>query len=78
MSTMRNPLTEISPEVREALLAHSHRVNFPAGSRLIEEHRRADRFWITEYGTVELDMHVPGHKPAVVAVLGAGDLLGWS
>jgi CRP-like cAMP-binding protein len=78
MSTMRNLLTEMSPEVREALLAHSHRVDFPAGSRLFEEHRRADRFWIIEYGTVELDMHVPGHKAAVVAALGAGDLLGWS
>ncbi|MEK0097233.1 cyclic nucleotide-binding domain-containing protein [Streptomyces sp. A475] len=78
MSTMRNLLTEMSPEVREALLAHSHHVDFPAGSRIFEEHMRADRFWIIEYGTVALDMHVPGRKAAVVAALGPGDLLGWS
>lgn len=78
MSTMRTLLDEMTPEACEALLAHSRRVDFPAGTRIFEERRRADRFWIIEYGTVELDMHVPGHRAAVVDTLGSGELLGWS
>ncbi|MER5958565.1 Crp/Fnr family transcriptional regulator [Streptomyces sp. NPDC056121] len=78
MTTMRTLLSEMSPDAREALLARSHRVDFPSGTRIFDEHRCADRFWIIENGTVELDMHVPGHKAAVVETLGFGDLLGWS
>jgi CRP-like cAMP-binding protein len=43
---------------------------FEAGSRLFEEGRRADRFWIVRTGTVALDLHVPGRRPAVIESLG--------
>src|SRR5262249_39875285 len=42
------------------------------------EGHRADHFWIIRTGSVSLDLHVPGRRPAVVETLGHGDLLGWS
>ncbi|MBD0741342.1 Crp/Fnr family transcriptional regulator [Streptomyces sp. CBMA152] len=53
-------------------------VSFPAGSRLFEEGRRADRFWVVRTGTVTLDLRVPGRRAAVIESLGAGELVGWS
>ncbi|MFB7169981.1 cyclic nucleotide-binding domain-containing protein [Streptomyces sp. NPDC056254] len=67
----------MTPEAREALLARSHQVTFPADTRIFREHQRAEKFWIIECGTVDLD-HVPGHKNAVIDTLGYGELLGWS
>ncbi|MER6216122.1 MULTISPECIES: cyclic nucleotide-binding domain-containing protein [unclassified Streptomyces] len=78
MSTMHSILEQMTPEAREALLAHSHQVTFPAGTRIFKERQRADKFWIIECGTVDLDTHVPGRKNAVIDTLGYGDLLGWS
>jgi CRP-like cAMP-binding protein len=53
-------------------------VSFPAGARLFEEHRRADRFWVLRSGGVQLELHIPGRSPAVVETLGSGELVGWS
>ncbi|MEV6579715.1 cyclic nucleotide-binding domain-containing protein [Streptomyces sp. NPDC051582] len=77
MSTMHSILEQMPPEAREAL-AHSHQVTFPAGTRIFKEHQRAEKFWIIECGTVDLDTHVPGRKNAVIDTLGYGELLGWS
>lgn len=60
------------------LLPLSHSVKFPAGSRILNEGRSADRFWVIRAGRVALDLHVPGRPAAVVDTLGPGDLLGWS
>ncbi|MCX5126910.1 cyclic nucleotide-binding domain-containing protein [Streptomyces sp. NBC_00347] len=75
---MRTLLNDMAPEAREALLAHSRRVDFPAGTQIFKERQHADRFWIIENGTVDLDIHVPGRRVAVVDTLGCGELLGWS
>ncbi|WP_448700450.1 cyclic nucleotide-binding domain-containing protein [Streptomyces avidinii] len=75
---MNTLLDEMGPEAREALLAHAHRVDIPAGTRIFKERQRADRFWIIDNGTVDLDLHVPGHKAAVIDTLGSGELLGWA
>ncbi|OSP44917.1 MULTISPECIES: Crp/Fnr family transcriptional regulator [unclassified Streptomyces] len=63
---------------REGLMRHAREVSFPAGVRLFEEGRRADRFWIVRTGTVALDLQVPGHRAAVIESLGHGELIGWS
>ncbi|WP_063795896.1 cyclic nucleotide-binding domain-containing protein [Peterkaempfera griseoplana] len=55
-----------------------HEVAFPAGARIFDEGRPADRFWILLTGRVALDIEVPGGPPPVVETLGPGDLLGWS
>ncbi|AWZ03451.1 MULTISPECIES: cyclic nucleotide-binding domain-containing protein [unclassified Streptomyces] len=78
MSTMHTILEAMAPEAREALLARSRQVTFPAGTRIFNERRRAEKFWIIQCGTVDLDTHVPGHMNVVIDTLGYGELLGWS
>ncbi|MFE3579328.1 Crp/Fnr family transcriptional regulator [Streptomyces vinaceus] len=78
MSTMHSILEAMAPEAHEALLAHSHQVTLPVGTRIFKEHQRAEKFWVIQSGTVDLDTHVPGHKNVVVDTLGYGELLGWS
>jgi CRP-like cAMP-binding protein len=62
----------------DRLMALAHEVSYPMGSRIFEEDGRADRFWIIRAGSVALDLHAPGSRPAVVETVGAGELLGWS
>jgi CRP-like cAMP-binding protein len=63
---------------RERLMHTAREVSIPQGTRLCEEGGRADRFWIIRTGTVDLDMHVPGRRAAVIETLGHDELLGWS
>lgn len=65
-------------EHRNQLLRIAREVDFPQGTRIFEEGRRADRFWIIRSGTVTLDMHVPGRRAAVIENLGINELVGWS
>lgn len=65
-------------EQRARLLSTAREVSFPQGARLFEERGRADRFWVIRTGTVELDMRVPGRRPAVIERLGHNELVGWS
>ncbi|MFE9650302.1 Crp/Fnr family transcriptional regulator [Streptomyces sp. NPDC006365] len=77
--TSETTLTAALPaEHRERLVRIAQEVSFEEGSRLFEEGRRADRFWIVRTGTVTLDVHVPGRPPAVIESLGHGELVGWS
>ena len=78
MTTTTTLLAVLPPEGRERLLELAREVSFPAGTRIFEEGRRADRFWIIRTGSVTLDLHVPGRRAAAVETLGPGDLLGWS
>ncbi|MEU7642125.1 cyclic nucleotide-binding domain-containing protein [Streptomyces sp. NPDC039016] len=71
-------LQQLPPNGRERLLAFAHEVTFPEGTHLFEEGGAADQFWILRTGSVNLDVHVAGRRPAVVDLLGPGDLLGWS
>ncbi|MER6573266.1 cyclic nucleotide-binding domain-containing protein [Streptomyces sp. NPDC001093] len=68
----------LEPLHREQLMRLAHDISFEAGTRLFEEGRHADRFWIVRTGTVALDLHVPGRRPAVIETLGHGELVGWS
>ncbi|MEU7642598.1 MULTISPECIES: cyclic nucleotide-binding domain-containing protein [unclassified Streptomyces] len=63
---------------RERLLAFAHEVTIPEGTRIFEEGGAADQFWIIRTGSVNLDVRLAGRRPAVVDLLGPGDLLGWS
>ncbi|MFI6355328.1 Crp/Fnr family transcriptional regulator [Streptomyces sp. NPDC050743] len=68
----------LEPVDRERLMRLAHEVSFEAGSRLFEEGRHADRFWIVRTGTIALDLHIPGRRAAVIETLGHGELVGWS
>lgn len=63
---------------RERLMRIAREVSFDAGTRLFEEGRRADRFWIIRTGMVTLDLYVPGRRAPVIESLGPGQLVGWS
>ncbi|MEU5532233.1 cyclic nucleotide-binding domain-containing protein [Streptomyces sp. NPDC020362] len=77
--TSATTMTTALPAVhRERLMHLAREVSFAAGTRLFEEGRRADRFWIVRTGTVTLDLHVPGRRPAVIETLGHDELVGWS
>jgi CRP-like cAMP-binding protein len=68
----------LSREHLEHLLTFSRPVTFEPGTRLFEEGRPAENFWLVEGGSVRLDMHVPGRRAAAVDILGTGELVGWS
>ncbi|MHC3469856.1 cyclic nucleotide-binding domain-containing protein [Streptomyces sp. 7R007] len=65
-------------EHRQRLMEMAREVSYPQGTRLFEEGGRADRFWIIRTGTIDLDLRVPGRRPAVIESLGHNDLVGWS
>jgi CRP-like cAMP-binding protein len=65
-------------EHRNRLMRVAREVSFAQGTRLFEEGSPADRFWIIRTGTVELDMRVPGRRPAVIETLRHNELVGWS
>ena len=65
-------------DVRQRLMAIASEVSFPQGTRLFEEGGRADRFWLIRTGTVDLDIHVPGRRAALIESLGHNELVGWS
>lgn len=71
-------LRALPTEHRQRLMRVAREVAFPQGTRLFEEGSRADRFWILRTGTVELDMRVPGRRPAVIESLRHNELVGWS
>ncbi|PGH47714.1 cyclic nucleotide-binding domain-containing protein [Streptomyces sp. Ru87] len=78
MITRTGVLHSLAPEQRRRLMELGREVSIPAGTRIFEEGRRADRFWLVHTGSVALDLHVPGRRSPVVETLGSGDLLGWS
>ncbi|OQD57880.1 regulator [Streptomyces phaeoluteigriseus] len=65
-------------EHREQLMRSAREVSFDAGTRLFEEGRHAERFWIIRTGAVALDLRVPGRRAPVIESLGHGELVGWS
>ncbi|MFJ3307846.1 Crp/Fnr family transcriptional regulator [Streptomyces sp. NPDC086549] len=80
MITTRTPsmLQALPAEHRQRLMRIAREVSFSQGTRIFEEGGHADRFWIVRTGTVELDMHVPGRKSAVIEMLRPNELVGWS
>ncbi len=78
MTSTTTLVASLPVEHRERLMGYARQVSFDEGVRVFEEGHRADRFWILRTGTVALDLHVPGRRPAVIETLGHGELLGWS
>ncbi|MFI0785762.1 cyclic nucleotide-binding domain-containing protein [Streptomyces lydicus] len=78
MATARDLFEAVPPDRRRQLTDLAREVSLPRATRLFEEGRRADRFWIIRSGQVALDQHVPGRRALVVETLGRDELLGWS
>lgn len=62
----------------ERLAATARYTDFPAGYRLLEEGRRADRCYLIQAGQAAIDMNVPGRGNELVETIGRGGVLGWS
>ncbi|MET7824167.1 cyclic nucleotide-binding domain-containing protein [Streptomyces sp. NPDC005386] len=71
-------LRALPVDYRDQLMRLAREVSFPEGTRLFEEGRSANRFWIIRTGTVALDLRVPGRRAAVIEILGHNELVGWS
>ncbi|MEV7377560.1 cyclic nucleotide-binding domain-containing protein [Streptomyces lydicus] len=78
MATARDLFEAVPPDRRQQLTDLAREVSLPRATRLFDEGRRADRFWIIRSGQVALDQHVPGRRALVVETLGRDELLGWS
>ncbi|KUL38715.1 hypothetical protein ADL22_17520 [Streptomyces sp. NRRL F-4489] len=78
MATVTHLLDALPPDRRRRLTEQAREVTLPRATRLFEEGRRADRFWVIRSGQVALDQRVPGRRAAVVETLGRDDVLGWS
>ncbi|QHC22526.1 cyclic nucleotide-binding domain-containing protein [Streptomyces sp. GS7] len=78
MPTVKHLFDAMPPDRRRRLTETAQEVSFPRATRVFEEGRRADRFWIIRSGRVALDQRVPGRQAAVVETLGRDELLGWS
>ncbi|MDG6107298.1 cyclic nucleotide-binding domain-containing protein [Dactylosporangium aurantiacum] len=71
-------LAGLPPPDLERLSRWACRVPFGAGARVFEENGPADRFWLIQEGSVNLDIRVPGRGDLIVETLGPGAVLGWS
>jgi CRP-like cAMP-binding protein len=68
----------LSPAQFETIAALGHGVSFPAGQRIIEEGRPAQRCWLIRSGQVALQTPLPNNTASTLQTLGHGDVLGWS
>jgi CRP-like cAMP-binding protein len=78
MAATTRPTNALPDGVRERVMECAREVSIPDGTRVFEEGRRADRFWVIRSGTVRLDLRVPTRPATVVETLHGGDLLGCS
>ncbi|MCK7625113.1 cyclic nucleotide-binding domain-containing protein [Streptomyces sp. RS10V-4] len=78
MATVKHLFDALPPDRRRRLAELAREVTLPRATRVFEEGRRADRFWIIRSGQVTLDQHVPGRRAVVVETLGRDEVLGWS
>ncbi len=62
----------------EDLDACAEIVHFSPGERILEQGKRADRFFLIQSGRVSVEVYTPETGPRPIQTLGAGDLLGSS
>lgn len=70
--------TGMSPAHLELIAGCGHNEVFEAGSYLMREGDRADRFYVLRRGRVAMEIFVPQRGALMVETVGPGDLVGWS
>ena len=60
------------------LAEHATRVEFNLGEKIFQAGDSANRFYVVETGTVQVETPVPGMSPIPIQAVGSGDVLGWS
>jgi CRP-like cAMP-binding protein len=74
-----HPFVEgLSPEQREILARCAMPVHFQPGQTIFREGEPANRFYLVLKGSVALQMRLPDQGVALIAMVGPGEVLGWS
>tara|TARA_B100001971_G_C18149703_1_gene515122 strand:+ start:445 stop:969 length:525 start_codon:yes stop_codon:yes gene_type:complete len=60
------------------LAEHATRVEFSSGEQIFQAGDSANRFYVVETGTVQVETPAPGLTPIPIQSVGSGDVLGWS
>ena len=60
------------------LAEYATRVEFNLGEKIFQAGDSANRFYVVETGTVQVETPVPGMSPIPIQSVGSGDVLGWS
>jgi CRP-like cAMP-binding protein len=68
----------LEPAQLELIAGCGHNQHADAGTILLREGDRADRFFLIRRGAVALEVHAPGRAPLLIETLCAGDVVGWS
>jgi CRP/FNR family cyclic AMP-dependent transcriptional regulator len=71
-------LASIDPATARPLVGCARNLRFEPGQYLLREGEAADAFYLLRDGRVALELHIPGRPPAVIATLGAGEIVGAS
>ncbi len=71
-------LQGMSPHQLRLICDHALRTHFTANDVIFREGDPADRFYLIETGCVALESQALGRAKALIQLLGAGDVLGWS
>lgn len=68
----------IDPAVRQTISGCAANERFNGGDYIFREGGKADKFYLIRYGSVAVEIHVPGRELLTVETLQEGDILGWS
>ena len=60
------------------LAEYATRVEFNLGEKIFQAGDSANRFYVVETGTVQVETPVPEMSPIPIQSVGSGDVLGWS
>jgi CRP/FNR family transcriptional regulator, cyclic AMP receptor protein len=68
----------LAPQHLETIAGCASTARFAEDEHLFREGGSADTFYVIRSGSVALETHVPGRRPARVLTLHEDDVLGWS
>jgi CRP/FNR family cyclic AMP-dependent transcriptional regulator len=71
-------LSDLTPAQQRLLADEGSMVEFPAGRAITRAGEPASRFFLIEQGAVKLEAFVSERGPVTIAVVSAGEPLGWS
>jgi CRP-like cAMP-binding protein len=69
---------DLDAQYTKILVGCASNVRFDAGVYIFKEGEEANEFFLIRRGRVALEIFAPQRKPAIIATLGEGEILGWS
>jgi CRP-like cAMP-binding protein len=71
-------MRDLSDEHVHILVGCAQNVRFAPGEFMVHEGDEESTFYLVREGSISLESHIPGRRPATVETLGPGDVLGVS